>query len=58
MSGERKKRLDEVYDLEDMTCEKHVGHKWPHIMIFPWPSQCPGPGIPRKIEPATSEGGE
>lgn len=35
------KRLDEVYDLEDMTCEAHPELKFPH-------DDCIGPGIPKK----------
>lgn len=51
------KRLDEVYDLEDMTCEKHPGKKWPHkvssigvvgFMKTQVPYvDCAGPGIPK-----------
>lgn len=39
------KRLEDVYDLEDMTCEAHPGTKWPH-------DDCAGPGIPKKKEVA------
>ena len=38
-------KLSEVYDLEDMTCEKHPDKPFPHKWLI---GECIGPGIPRK----------
>ena len=44
MTEKMKPRLEDVYDLDDMTCEKHPGRKWPHPWLL---GTCIGPGIPK-----------
>lgn len=46
------KSLDEVYDLYNMTCEKHPDKKWPHQKVIlgfiRYGGECPGPGVPKR----------
>lgn len=51
------RKLEDDFDLENATCEKHPGKKWPHkVFGLRWDEvgyqECAGPGIPkpRKVD--------
>ena len=46
--GESMRKLEDDFDLDNMTCEKHPRKVWPHKVWFFW--LCAGPGIPRRKE--------